>query len=89
MNINVWDRIHEHTDRHDHHDHHDHHHQNHNVDDDDDDQASGELWALDDNKLMVKNFNYDGAGPDAFFWVTFISIIITIVIFITRKNDEA
>jgi len=31
--------------------------------------ASGELWALDDNKLMVKNFNYDGAGPDAFFWV--------------------
>jgi len=31
--------------------------------------VSGELWALDDNKLMVKNFNYDGAGPDAFFWV--------------------
>jgi len=31
--------------------------------------ASGELWALDDNTLMVKDFNYDGAGPDAFFWV--------------------
>jgi len=31
--------------------------------------VSGELWALDDNKLMVKNFNYDGTGPDAFFWV--------------------
>ena len=49
---------------------HEHHHQDHR--DDDDGQASGELWALDDNKLMVKNFNYDGAGPDAFFWVTFI-----------------
>ena len=36
-------------------------------------QVSGELWALDDNKLMVKNFNYDGAGPDAFFWVRFIT----------------
>jgi len=31
--------------------------------------ASGELWALDENTLMVKDFNYDGAGPDAFFWV--------------------
>lgn len=31
--------------------------------------ASGELWALDEKTLMVKNFNYDGAGPDAFFWV--------------------
>merc|ERR1712080_751956 len=31
--------------------------------------VSGELWALDDKTLMVKNFNYDGAGPDAFFWV--------------------
>ena len=71
MNMKIWDRIHEHTDRYN---HHDHHHQDHN-DDDDDDQASGELWALDDNKLMVKNFNYDGAGPDAFFWVTIIFII--------------
>ena len=32
-------------------------------------QVSGELWALDDKTLKVKNFNYDGAGPDAFFWV--------------------
>ena len=31
--------------------------------------VSGELYALDDKTLMVKNFNYDGAGPDAFFWV--------------------
>merc|ERR1719187_3077713 len=31
--------------------------------------VSGELWALDDKTLMVKNFNYDGTGPDAFFWV--------------------
>jgi len=31
--------------------------------------VSGELFALDDKTLMVKNFNYDGAGPDAFFWV--------------------
>jgi len=31
--------------------------------------VSGELWALDDKTLQVKNFVYDGAGPDAFFWV--------------------
>eukprot|EP00092_Neocalanus_flemingeri_P050266 GFUD01058046.1.p1 GENE.GFUD01058046.1~~GFUD01058046.1.p1 ORF type:complete len:142 (-),score=23.89 GFUD01058046.1:98-523(-) len=29
--------------------------------------VSGELYALDDKTLMVKNFNYDGAGPDTFF----------------------
>jgi len=31
--------------------------------------VSGEVWALDESKLTVKNFNYDGTGPDAFFWV--------------------
>jgi len=31
--------------------------------------VSGELFAIDDKTLMLKNFNYDGAGPDAFFWV--------------------
>lgn len=31
--------------------------------------VSGEVFALDDKTLMVQNFNYDGAGPDAFFWV--------------------
>ena len=31
--------------------------------------VSGELFALNENTLMVENFNYDGTGPDAFFWV--------------------
>jgi len=31
--------------------------------------VNGDLYALDEKTLMVKNFNYDGAGPDAFFWV--------------------
>ena len=31
--------------------------------------VSGELFALDEKTLMVQNFNYDGTGPDAFFWV--------------------
>lgn len=31
--------------------------------------VSGDLYAIDEKTLMVKNFNYDGAGPDAFFWV--------------------
>ena len=31
--------------------------------------VSGEVYALDDKTLTVQNFNYDGAGPDAFFWV--------------------
>ena len=26
-------------------------------------------YALNDKTLNVQNFNYDGAGPDAFFWV--------------------
>ena len=32
-------------------------------------KVSGELYALDDVTLKLKNFNYDGQGPDAFFWV--------------------
>jgi len=31
--------------------------------------VSGEVYALDEKTLMIQNFNYDGAGPDAFFWV--------------------
>jgi len=31
--------------------------------------VSGDLYAIDEQTLMLKNFNYDGAGPDAFFWV--------------------
>lgn len=31
--------------------------------------VSGDLYAVDESTLMLKNFNYDGAGPDAFFWV--------------------
>jgi len=32
--------------------------------------VSGEVYALDEKTLMIKDFNYDGAGPDAFFWVS-------------------
>jgi len=31
--------------------------------------AGGEVWMVDENTIMLKNFNYDGQGPDAFFWV--------------------
>ena len=31
--------------------------------------VSGEVFVLDEQTLVVKNFNYDGAGPDAFFLV--------------------
>jgi len=31
--------------------------------------VSGDLYVVDEKTLMLKNFNYDGAGPDAFFWV--------------------
>jgi len=31
--------------------------------------VSGSVYAVDASTLMVKNFVYDGAGPDAFFWV--------------------
>jgi len=31
--------------------------------------AGGEVFALDEKTLMIKDFTYDGAGPDAFFWV--------------------
>jgi len=31
--------------------------------------VSGEVFVLDEKTLVVKNFNYDGAGPDAFFLV--------------------
>jgi len=31
--------------------------------------AGGELWSQDNRTLRIINFNYDGAGPDAFFVV--------------------
>ena len=31
--------------------------------------VSGEVFAIGDNVIMIKDFTYDGAGPDAFFWV--------------------
>ena len=32
-------------------------------------QVSGTVYAKDEKTLIVKGFTYDGAGPDAFFWV--------------------
>ena len=31
--------------------------------------VGGEVFAMDDSTLLIKGFRYDGAGPDAFFWV--------------------
>jgi len=28
----------------------------------------GSLYALNETTLFINNFNYDGGGPDAFFW---------------------
>ncbi len=30
---------------------------------------SGDIYKLDDRRILVENFKYDGQGPDAFFWV--------------------
>ena len=30
---------------------------------------SGMVYALSESQLFVQDFSYDGAGPDAFFWV--------------------
>jgi len=32
-------------------------------------QVSGAVWALDDERIHVEEFTYDGRGPDPFFWV--------------------
>lgn len=29
----------------------------------------GNVYAIDESTLFIKNFAYDGTGPDAFFWV--------------------
>ncbi len=29
----------------------------------------GTVYAKDERTLFIKDFKYDGAGPDAFFWV--------------------
>lgn len=31
--------------------------------------VKGQLYAIDEKTLLIKKFEYDGAGPDAFFWV--------------------
>ncbi|KAH7636564.1 protein Skeletor, isoforms B/C [Dermatophagoides farinae] len=31
--------------------------------------VSGKVYALNDHTLVVRNLNYDGQAPDAFFWV--------------------
>jgi hypothetical protein len=31
--------------------------------------VKGQVFAVDEKTLLVKNFEYDGQGPDAFFWV--------------------
>ena len=28
----------------------------------------GQLFAVDESTLFIKDFRYDGAGPDAYFW---------------------
>ncbi|XP_067138701.1 protein Skeletor, isoforms B/C-like [Centruroides vittatus] len=30
--------------------------------------VTGDVYAVDDKRIFVKGFTYDGAGPDAFFW---------------------
>lgn len=31
--------------------------------------VSGQVYALNDNTLVIRNLNYDGQAPDAYFWV--------------------
>ena len=31
--------------------------------------VSGDIYSCGDDKIIFKNFKYDGLGPDAFFWV--------------------
>jgi hypothetical protein len=31
--------------------------------------VKGKVFAVDEKTILIKNFEYDGAGPDAFFWV--------------------
>merc|ERR1712184_208443 len=31
--------------------------------------VSGQVFKADDSTISIKNFNYDGTAPDAFFWV--------------------
>jgi hypothetical protein len=30
--------------------------------------VSGEVYAVDESTIFIKNFNYDGQGPHTFFW---------------------
>ena len=31
-------------------------------------QVAGEVYAVDEETLLIKNFIYDGNGPDTYFW---------------------
>lgn len=31
-------------------------------------EVSGDVYAVDEQTLFIKNFNYDGQAPDAYFW---------------------
>ena len=31
--------------------------------------VKGDVYAIDEKTILIKNFEYDGQGPDAFFWV--------------------
>ncbi|RWS12065.1 protein Skeletor: isoforms D/E-like protein, partial [Dinothrombium tinctorium] len=35
--------------------------------------VSGEVFVVDESTLFIKDFNYDGTGPDAYFWGGFTS----------------
>ena len=30
--------------------------------------VSGDAYAVDESTIFIKGFNYDGQGPDAYFW---------------------
>ena len=31
-------------------------------------EVTGDVYAVDEGTIFIKNFNYDGTGPDAYFW---------------------
>ncbi|XP_063869693.1 protein Skeletor, isoforms B/C-like isoform X2 [Scylla paramamosain] len=32
-------------------------------------EVSGKVWAVDEDKLFIENFTFDGRSPDTFFWI--------------------
>jgi hypothetical protein len=48
--------------------------------------VGGDVYAVDERTLLIKNFMYDGQGPDAYFWVRlqlvpvhFLLVLVVIV----------